>query len=712
MRKQTVFLYILIFLTNAILLAQENRMWIPSEFGQYYHLLQEKNIQIPASLLYSPDKPALNDAIVQFNGGCTGSFISPDGLLITNHHCGYSAIQAHSTLEHNYVKDGFWAEDKSEELPNPGMYVTIVRKIIDVTDAVLQGVSDKLTEKERQSIIDKNINTLKKQMPKENWQDISIVPFFYGNKYYAFIEDNYKDVRLVGAPPSALGKFGADTDNWMWPRHSADFSLFRVYADKNNRPAEYSPDNVPYKPDKYLRVSMKGVKERELIMVYGFPGRTREYLPSFVIEQITKKINPVRIEIRDIALKIMDRYMHLNDTIKLKYTAQYARVANYWKKWKGENRGIDRSYAVENKKYNEKLFLDALKAKGAPEEDLHILDRLKQAYEERFVPENARNIFIEAAYVNNPWMYRGYKLVRLMNEMARQPGKAVEMMKKFRAGVDQIFENSDKRVDTDLFEAMMTYYKEHMPGKYADSILARADIKKLTRNIAEKSVVANPGVLKKALEQSPENFRKAMENDSGYVLAQTLINDLYGNINPDYYQSVNKTRRLMRKYQKLLFETYPNRNFVPDANGTLRLTFGRVEGYEPRDGVFYAPFTTIDGVIEKYIPGDYEFDLPGKFLSLYEKKDYGPYADGQKLIVNFLGTAHTTGGNSGSPALNEKGELVGLNFDRVWEGTMSDLYYDPAICRNIMVDMRYILFIIDKYGNAQNIIREINPKKQ
>jgi len=689
--------------------AQHVRMWVPSETGDYYYQLKENNVRLQASDLYSAERPSLNDAIVQFNGGCTGEIISPRGLVLTNHHCGYGAIAAHSTLEHNYVEDGFWAQSQAEELPNPGMYVTFVRKIIDVTGEVLQGVTPDMDARQRQSVTDRNINRLKKTLPHEAWQDISIKPFFYGNKYYAFVEENYRDIRLVGAPPSSIGKFGADTDNWMWPRHSGDFSLFRIYADKNNRPAEYSPDNVPYRPDRYLKVSTEGVHEGDMIIVYGFPGRTQEYLPSFRVAQITGKINPVRIGIRRHALDVLDKFMRRNDTLKLKYTSTYARIANYWKKWKGENMGIRRSGAIAEKKHWEEEVLRR-EAETGGHEVADILQELKAAYDSLEAPELARNVFIEAGYVDNPWMQYALDMYRFERQVQRRPEKFDELKSDFYEQMKNKWAKSDARVNRALFLAMWQDLNRYMPEKYKPSsweIPANKSSHDKVSDNWQHAVFTDSLRLKKALEGGAENFLNVLKNDSAYKMARGLIDSFYNDISPDYARWQNKTVELMRSYQSHMMKLFPGFRWAPDANGTLRVTFGEVRGYEPRDGVYYEPFSTLDGVIEKYIPGDYEFDLPEKLLDIYKHKDFGKYAVNGTVPVNFLGTAHTTGGNSGSPALNAKGELVGLNFDRVWEGTMSDLYYDPSICRNIMVDIRYVLFIMDKLGDASRLVHEI-----
>ena len=709
MIKKTTAIFVFWLLGTGVY-AQQIRMWVPSDTKDYYYLIQESGAKMQASDLYDPQKASLNDAVVQFNGGCTAGLISDKGLLLTNHHCGYGAIQSHSTLEHNYVKDGFWAQRLEDELPNPGMYVTFVRAIYDVTGKALRGVTDDMDEASRQSQIDKNINKIKRDISIKPWQEIMVKPAFYGNKYYAYVTETYKDVRLVGAPPSSIGKFGADTDNWMWPRHSGDFSLFRIYADRNNRPAEYSKDNVPYRPKKFFQVSTRGVAPRDLIIVYGFPGRTREYLPAFRVRQITERINPVRIGIREKALKVMEGFMRTNDTIKLKYTAQYARIANYWKKWKGENLGIRRSAALANKEYWEQLTEKELAKKDKADEYREVKTELENAFRDLEPVEIARNVFIEAGYLNNPWMQRAFDVYEFERNLQKGgAGAFSEGKEKLRSRLETSFQKGDRRVNKALFVAMTGVLKSEMPEGYLPAIWANNSVDDIAKKW-DGSFLTDESKMKSLLKGDFGSFEKALKNDSGYKMARALIVSFYGKINPQYHQQMTQIQTFMRKFVRLQMQAFPRMHFAPDANGTLRISFGRVEGYEPRDGILYEPYSTLDGVIEKYIPGDYEFDLPQELLDIYKRKDFGKWEVNGTVPVNFLGTAHTTGGNSGSPVLNAKGELVGLNFDRVWEGTMSDLYYDPAICRNIMVDVRYILFIMDKLGLAQRLLDEINPE--
>ncbi len=708
----TLLLLIFLIITGEITLAQNIRMVIPSEISKGMEMeMKEMGSKLNAKDLYNPEAPSINDAVIQFNGGCTGEIVSPQGLIFTNHHCGYGAIQAHSTFEHNYVKDGFWAKELKDELPNPGMYVTFVRKIEDVTHRVLKGVNEGMDESIKRNIINKNIKEVKKTLPKKSWQEIEIKPFYEGNKYFAFTKENYKDIRLVGAPPASIGKFGADTDNWMWPRHTGDFSIFRIYADKNNRPAEYSPDNVPYKTDSYFKVSLKGVQPGDFFLVYGFPGRTQEYLPSIAVEKKVELINPARIKIREKALKAMDRFMQKNDTIKLKYTAKYARISNYWKKWIGETQGIKKSGAIEKKKIFEKNFLKEAKEQGLDESYQNIFNEFEELYNQISPSELARNYFIETFYLNNDLLKRAlilYNLEHLYETKGKEAYKNAN--KKINHQIASTFHNYDSNVDKEVFKSLMKLYKQKMPEKYLNNKLKTIDVDLLAENAYNNSLLNNQKKLEKLLKKSPRKFIKNLQEDETYNLTKRLINDYYEKMAPDYTDLRNKIHVLQKKYVTDIIKT-SGKLPDPDANGTLRLSYGIVEGYEPRDAVYYFPVSHLKGVMEKYIPGDYEFDVPKKLIELYKKKDYAPYSTTGKMPVDFLGSAHTTGGNSGSPAINKEGELIGINFDRVWEGTMSDLYYDKKISRNIMVDIRYILFIIDKYAQAKRLINELQIQK-
>ena len=679
--------------------AQQGGMWIPSLLeGMNETEMQSLGSKLTAQDIYDVNNSSLKDAIGHFNGGCTSEVISSKGLILTNHHCGFGQIQSHSSLENDYLKDGFWAMSLDEELPNEGLYVEFIVRIEDVTSKALAGVTETMTEKEKQSQIDKNSNKLQEEVEKEAYQDTKVKAFYKGNQYFLFVTERFEDIRLVGAPPTSIGKFGSDTDNWVFPRHTGDFSMFRIYADANNHPAQYSEDNVPYKPKHFLPVSLDGVAEGDFTMVFGFPGRTDEYLPAVAIEHITKEFNPSNIAIRAAALKVIDAQMKTSDNIRIKYASKQARIANYWKKWIGENLGIEKSNAIGNRRVFEASFTKALKEKGLEETYGDILPEFEKLYAD-FAPVNIkRRNFIEVFRVNNELMnmtYRAYQLEKTLNENKDDFEKA---RSSFIAQLKRIHKNYDVGVDKGVFKNVMPFYSENVDATIYDNT-AFTDLTSALE----------------LLEGKAKQVVKKLNEDAAYAYAKPMVEEYYNTLNPEFQQVSISISALQKQYMKALMEVLPEARYFPDANGTLRVTYGQVRGYAPRDAVYYNPVSYLDGVIEKYVPGDYEFDVPQKLRDLYEAKDYGQYADSNgKVPVCFLGTNHTTGGNSGSPAIDAYGNLVGLNFDRVWEGTMSDMNYDPEICRNIMVDLRYVLFIIDKYAGATHLIDEmelVHPKK-
>ena len=679
--------------------SMQGGMWIPSLLeGMNEQEMTSLGSKLSAKDIYDVNNSSLKDAIGHFNGGCTSEVISSKGLILTNHHCGFSQIQSHSSLENDYIKNGFWAMSLEEELPNNGLFIEFIVRIEDVTTQILDGVTDSMTETEKQSKIDGNSNAVQKATSKEDWQDTKVKAFYKGNQYFLFVTERYNDIRLVGAPPASIGKFGSDTDNWVFPRHTGDFSLFRIYSDANNRPAEYSKDNVPFTPKHYLPVSLDGVEEGDFTMVFGFPGRTNEYLPAVAIEQITQKVNPSNIAIREAALKVMDQKMKTDDEVRIKYASKQARIANYWKKWIGENLGIEKSGAIALKREIESEFTKQLKAKGLESKYGNILDEFETLYG-KFEPVNVkRNNFIEVFIRNNELMSGMFRLVQL--EKAASRGE--EVFDKARTSVigrlKGTFKNYDVGVDKGVFENIMPFYTD-----------------KVDASIYDKTNFTDLDKTLKMLEGSSQEVIAKLNNDAAYQFAKPFVEDFYSNIEPEFQRINTEINALQKTYMKAQMEVLPNKRYFPDANSTLRVTYGQVHGYSPKDAVSYSHVSYLEGVMEKYIPGDYEFDVPQKLIDLYNAKDYGQYADTNgKLPVCFLGTNHTTGGNSGSPALDAHGNLIGLNFDRVWEGTMSDYNYDADICRNIMVDLRYVLFVVDKYAGATHLIDEmtlVHPKK-
>ncbi|HQV65234.1 MAG TPA: S46 family peptidase [Saprospiraceae bacterium] len=709
-----------VILNAGVIFAGEG-MWLP----QLLKLLNEKEMKsmgmkISAEDIYSVNKGSLKDAVVHFGGFCTSEIISPNGLLLTNHHCGYGQIQAHSSVENNLIKNGFWAKTYKDELPNEGLTATFIDYIDDVSAKVLQGVTSSMTAAERQSAIDKNLAEVKKLYTLESYQNVIIRPFFDGNQYFAFVTTTYRDVRLVGAPPESIGKFGSDTDNWVWPRHTGDFSLFRIYAGKDNKPADYSPDNVPYTPKHFLPVSMDGVADGDFTMVFGFPGRTNEYLPSSAIKQVLNTLNPAKIAIRDKSLKIMDKYMREDEGTKIKYAAKYATIANYWKKWIGESLGLKKSNALQKK-----LDYEAEFQKRLAETSLHknLLSDMDKLYSEIDQYALAADYYNEIALRNVDITAYMSTLRRLVTAYEKNGLTAYnERIEDVKSYSNDFFKDFDPNIDQEKFGALLTMYVDNLGAKFVPEFLQRESLgmsakesyEQMAKDQFMQTSFTSEKEANRILQLDPEKAIAAIKSDPMYAFASEW-SAFYSKEISTPYNNIRKEIDLKQaQYTQAQMEVFKEKRFYPDANSTMRVTYGQVNGYEPRDAVKYESVTYLDGVIEKYIPGDYEFDLQPRMLDLYKAKDYGPYADKSgKLPVCFIGSNHTTGGNSGSPAIDAYGNLIGLNFDRVWEGTMSDINYDPEICRNIMVDARYILWVIDKYAGAGHLVKEmklVHPK--
>ncbi len=690
-------------------------MWIPSLLKG----MNEKEMQILGSKLtaediYSVNETSLKDAIAIFGRGCTSEVISPNGLLLTNHHCGFGNIQALSSVENNYLKDGFWAKNYGEELPNDNLSATFIKRIDDVTDQVLEGVSSETDEESKMRLINQNINKVTKNAVKEEWQNANVSSFFKGNQYLLFISETFTDVRLVGTPPSSIGKFGADTDNWMWPRHTGDFSIFRIYANKDNRPAEYSKDNVPYKAGHFLPISLDGVDESDFTLVFGFPGRTNEYLPAVAVDQIVNVLNPAKIDVRDNALKIIDKFMRKDADIKIKYASKYAGVANYWKKWIGENQGIHQANAIGKKRELEEKFSEIVAKKDLTEYST-ILSDFDKLYKEIQDVSVARDYWVEVAFRNVELLNISFRAFQIEQAFLNRGIEGFENAK--NANLNRIkgtFKDYSPVVDKPVFEKLVALYAEKSPSEFIPATLKDADFSLMANSIYKNTKLTSLEGVEELLSGTPEEVIEKLNADEGYAFGKKIHTLFYNKIEPKFQKLNLEIVAVQKKYMKALMEVFPNERFYPDANSTLRVNYGMVQGYSPKDGVSYTNQTYLKGVMEKYKPGDYEFDVPKRLRDLYESKDYGQYGENGKMPVNYMSTNHMTGGNSGSPVVDAYGNMTGLAFDTTWEGTMSDLYFDADIVRSIMVDVRYVLFIIDKYAGATNLIEEmklVHPKK-
>lgn len=714
-------LWVCIFIFLSSVAIADEGMWLPL-------LLQKLNekemkslgMKISASDIYNVNRGSLKDAIVSFGGFCTGDVVSSKGLVLTNHHCGFDAIQNHSTLEHNYIRDGFWAKNYGEELPNPGLFVTFIVRIEDVTREVLNSLASNLSESERQSAIDKNIAELRKTVKKETYQDILVRPFFEGNQYYLFITETYRDVRLVGAPPSAIGNFGKDTDNWIWPRHTGDFSMFRIYAGKDNKPAEYSSENIPYSPKRSLSISLDGVKENDFTMVFGFPGRTTEYLPASAVEQILKVNDPAKIEIREKALSVIDGFMRKDEQIKIQYAAKYANIQNAYKKWQGEMLGLKRTGGVEKKKIYEAEFMKRVNANPLWKDRYgNLLSNLDAAYEELAPYGYARDYYIEILSKIELFTVTG-QMNSLINAYEKEGEKGYQQrLQSVKTFLADFYKEYNSSVDQKLFEVLMGKYVSGQDKKNVSPVLQdwlsryEGNVEKLAAKVYSDTDLDDAAITLGRLEQPAADVVNFLKSRPVFQLYNDLVKTYQSQVQVKLNEIQTRINQLQRSYMLAQMEVFKEKKFYPDANSTMRVTYGKAKGYTARDAVQFDYYTYLDGVMQKYIPGDYEFDVPEKLQVLYRNKDYGQYGQNGKMPVCFIASNHTTGGNSGSPVLDAYGNLIGLNFDRVWEGTMSDINYDPSICRNIMVDIRYVLILIDKYAGAGHLVAEmklVHPK--
>jgi hypothetical protein len=712
---------IMAFQMSSLAQTGEGGMWMPNTLKQVENDMQKMGMQLKVDDIWDTSKPSITDAIVQLGNGCTAEIMSDKGLVFTNHHCGYDAIQTLSTMEHNYLQDGFWAKSFDEEMAAEGLTVTFIDDIVDVTDKILVGVTEDLKPSERQSLVDKNIAALSKTTPQDKFHNIRIKPFFKGNKYFMIKKSVFTDIRLVGTPPASLGKFGGDTDNWMWPRHTADFSIFRVYADKDNNPADYSADNKPYKPKYSLKIALDDLKEEDFTMVIGFPGRTTEYLTSYAVAQKQDLANPAKVKVREVTLAVMDKNMKNDPALSLKLASKHASLANYWKFWIGESQGLKQFKAVEVKQAYEKDFTNRINKKSKLKKTYgNVLPRLKELYNQR-EPYVAVQSFASEIFGRNIDLPSIASFSGMLLTQSEKRGEAYYNALKGRYKdyiIGNFVKDFDANTDKEVFAELMTLFVNNVDKKYVSSVLSDALKNKTTLEVAndiysKSSLTSKENIEALFSKATLKEFKETVEKDAAYQFfnaQQKLIDDAISTPTNKINAEIND---LMGKYMKAQMIVFKDKEFYPDANSTMRVAYGRVKGFEPRDGVFYEPRTHLSGVIAKYKPNDLEFDLPKGIFDLYETKNYGMYAaKNGRLVTNFLATNHITGGNSGSPILNAKGHHIGLAFDGVWEGVMEDVYYRPEIARSIHVKDNYVLFIIDKLSNSQHIMKELTIVKE
>ena len=702
-------LILTLFLTLAFSnIRADEGMWLPSLIKERFNDMKKNGFKLTASDLYDINKASLKDAIVHFGGGCTGELISGDGLLITNHHCGFGQIQSHSSVQNDYLKDGFWAMSREEELPNRGLTVRFLVRMEDVTLKVLQNIKDGATEEERIASISKNSAEIIDAAKKGNHYDARVESLYYGNQYFLFIYETYTDVRLVGAPPSSIGKFGGDTDNWMWPRHTGDFSLFRIYAGKDNMPAPYSKENVPYKPKKFFSISTSGVNEGDFTLVYGFPGRTQEYLYSEAVRYISDISNPHKIHLRTLRLDIQNEEMSKSQEVRIKYASKNASVANAWKKWQGEAKGIIKMNAVGTKKEFEKRF--SVWAASKPDYK-GILDSIAAIYNVLEPYSFANDYLVEAINSNEIIRFAGSIKSTIMRNSKMSPELSAQNIKELAL---RFYKDYDISIDEQSFKALLAEYQKNVPTEFQPEFFKELLEKfgctdNIVSDIFANSIFVSKDKVMSILDDGVT--QNMFDNDPAVLFYQKFNDHFNDNIKPIIDRSNSKLAIFYRKYMRGQMEFDQQKNFYPDANSTLRITYGKVKGYSPADGIYYNHLSTLEGIMQKDNPDIYDYNIPQKLRDIYKTKDFGRWAINGTVPVCFVASNHTSGGNSGSPVINAEGNLVGINFDRVWEGTMSDIVYDPEICRNISLDVRYVLFVIDKVAGAGHLLNEMKLVK-
>jgi hypothetical protein len=693
-------------------------MWLPMLLKNNYDQMVKDGLKLTAEQLYDINHNSLKDAIVWFNGGCTSEIISEQGLLITNHHCGYEAIASHSTTADNILDNGFWAKSFAEEKVNTNLWASVLVRMDDVSDKVnkaLEGVAPKDLDAKKMEVF----KAIEKEAVKDTKYEAMVRSFFKDNAFYIFIFQKFTDIRLVAAPPQSIGKFGGDTDNWMWPRHNADFSMFRIYADKNNEPAKYSADNVPYKPKQFLNVSIKGVNDGDYTMIYGFPGRTNRYENSFGVKLAVERVNPSIVALRDVRLTLWKEQMDKSDSVRLLMSSKYAQISNYWKYFIGQTEQLKRLKVVDEKEALEKQFSDW--AKDKPQ-----YASILPAYEKAYADYNkyaVHQTYMREGITGSTLIAQAYKYMGLEKALMANPQKPEDIKKAvdaLKTDADDFYKSFNVISEEKILAALTQMFFENIPLDQQPEYMAKLMKKykeKTTKETFEefaKAAFKKSFMTRKAdaLAFLDKPDLKALQKDPAFEYAKAFYTNYTDKIKPhiDEFNAINGTQGVL--YIKALMEMQPTKNFYPDANGTLRLTYGNVKSYHPKDGVDYKYYTTLAGVMEKENPKDFEFTVPAKLKELFKNKDFGQYADANgEMHTDFISNNDISGGNSGSPVMNANGELVGLAFDGNWEAMSGDIFFDSKYKRTISVDIRYVLFLIDKFGGAENLINEMKIVK-
>ena len=711
--RKTLFIigHVLLCYTN---ISADEGMWLlPLISKLNMEDMTKLGLKLTAEDIYGINNSSIKDAVVVLNSGCTGEIISEDGLLLTNHHCAYNQIQSHSTVEHDYLQDGFWAFTKEEELPNPGLTVKFLVRIKDVSERIINKLSDELSEEERMDIIFNICDEIEEEATEENHYEAEVRSFFGGNYFYLLVYEVFTDVRLVGAPPSSIGKFGFDTDNWMWPRHTGDFSLLRVYSGPDGKPADYSPDNIPYKPRYFLPVSLKGINEGDYAMILGYPGRTERYMTSFGVKEVLEVTHPNRIMIRGVRQEILLKDMLNDPEIRIHYASKYSSSSNYWKFSIGQSQGLKRLKVIDRKKKLEKEFTgwvaqDTLRQAEYGE----ALSLIENALMERRPYQHAREYLYESFFRASEIIQLAYK-VRFINyqiSVNRNDKESTDsLVKELKELGNDHFADYNKQTDMKVTRAMIRLYYDNVPAvQHPEFYLVikkkyKGDYDRFVEKMYKKSIFADSIKFNEFIKKPSS---KALSSDPAFKTFQSIYSEYSINIEQLNYinKSLDRGRRL---YISGLLEMQKDRKFYPDANSTMRLTYGIIDDYYPRDAVHYDYFTTLKGIIEKEDTSNWEFILPDKLKELYYNKDYDKYGVNGIMPVCFITNNDITGGNSGSPVINANGEIIGLAFDGNWEAMSGDVIFEPELQRCICVDIRYVLFIIDKYAGAKHLINEM-----
>lgn len=703
-----------LFMVGLISLKADEGMWLlPLLEKLNIDKMTSMGLKLSAEDIYSINHSSLKDAVVIFGRGCTGEIVSDEGLLLTNHHCGFDAIQNHSSVKHDYLKDGFWAMTREEELPNPGLTATFLIRIDDVTQRVLVNLSDTLPEKKRSDEVKKISNEIVREATEGNHYKALVKSFFDGNNYYLLVYEEYRDIRLVGTPPSAIGKFGYDTDNWMWPRHTGDFSVFRVYAGPDGLPAEYSKENIPLKPKHFFPVSLRGYKEGDFTMVIGYPGNTERYMTSFEVKELTEISHPNRIAIRGLRQDILMKDMLADEAINIKYASKYSSSSNYWKFSIGQSKGLKALKIYDKKQQLEREFTGWLNEDTARKSKYgEALNLIHEAVTARRPYQHALQYTQECLISGAEIIGFAGKAMGLYKLLLKEPEnkqKIDSLAAELKMLSDEFYGEYSLSTDRKVTPALLKLYYENVPASFRPAFFNvigskyKGNIDRYSSDLFNKSLFASQERFN-AFIQEPS--RKMLEKDMAFIAALTTQEKFRGLIQERAQCNLNYEKG-QRLYVAGLMEMQKDRIFYPDANSTMRLSYGSVKDYFPRDAVHYDYFTTLDGIMEKEDPSNWEFEVPAKLKDLFARKDYGRYGEKGVMPACFITNNDITGGNSGSPVINGEGALIGLAFDGNWEAMTGDILFEPELQRCICVDIRYVLFIMDKYAGATHLVNEM-----